>query len=174
MVHRTDVARDGTVAGQILGQSPTAGTSLAEHKTLALVVSTGPPPVTVPTDLAGMPLVAATSALQAAELAVGPLTYQYDETHAKDVVLGLAGDPAGPAAQGLEGAAGGVQRTQAPGGAVDAGGRHRWPPPPPTCQAIGLQVGPDAQVEHDGGRRSGPRRPARRRAPRCREARRSP
>jgi len=91
VVHRTDVARDGTVVGQILGQSPKAGTSLAEHQTLALLVSTGPPPVTVPTNLAGMPLVAATSALQAAQLAVGPLTYQYDETHAKDVVLGLAG-----------------------------------------------------------------------------------
>jgi eukaryotic-like serine/threonine-protein kinase len=89
VVHRTDVSRDGTVAGQILTQNPPAGTQLAENKTLSLVVSTGPPPVTVPTDLVNKPLVAATAELQAEGLALGPLTYQYDEGHPKDVVLAL-------------------------------------------------------------------------------------
>ncbi len=90
VIHRTATARDATVPGQILAQTPAPGTQLAEHKTLSLVVSTGPPPVTVPTDLVGMPLVAATAELQAEGLGVGALTYQYDETHNKDVVLATA------------------------------------------------------------------------------------
>ncbi len=90
VVHHTGISQDGTVVGQILHQSPAAGTQLAEGKTLALVVSTGPPPVTVPHDLVGKALVAATAELQAEGLAVGPLTYQYDESRLKDVVLNLA------------------------------------------------------------------------------------
>ncbi len=95
VVHHTDVSRDGTVLGQILQQSPPAGTQLAENKALTLLVSTGPPPVTVPTNLVNMPLVAATAELQAEGLGVGALTYQYDESHLKDVVLSLTpGQPA--------------------------------------------------------------------------------
>ena len=133
VVRRTNVTQDGTVPGQILAQSPTAGSHLRENGVLALTVSMGPPPVAVPTDLAGKPLVAATSELQADGLAVGPLTYQYDETHPHDIVLGVAGAQPGEAAQGLEGAARGVQRAEAAYGALLAGRRtgrpgHRCPP----------------------------------------------
>ncbi len=90
VIHRAaDIPQDGTVRGQILRQSPAPGTQLAEGKTLTLVVSTGPPPVAVPTDVVNKPLVAATAELQAEGLGVGQLTYKYDETHLKDVVLGL-------------------------------------------------------------------------------------
>jgi eukaryotic-like serine/threonine-protein kinase len=87
---KTTVARNGTVPGQILDQNPRAGTRLAEHKPLALVVSTGPPPVTVPTDLVGQTLVAATAELEADQLGVGTVTYQFNEAQPKGIVLALA------------------------------------------------------------------------------------
>ncbi len=79
------------MAGQILLQNPLPGARLAENKPLDLVVSLGPPPVPVPQDLVGKPLVAATAELQAAELALGPVTYQFDETHPNGIVLSTAG-----------------------------------------------------------------------------------
>ncbi len=92
VVHETQVARAGTTAGQILSQSPLAGTKLESGKLLSLLVSTGPPPVPVPSSqtLAGMPLVQATATLQADQLAVGALTSTYDEAQPNGVVLGLA------------------------------------------------------------------------------------
>jgi eukaryotic-like serine/threonine-protein kinase len=90
VVQRTSVSRDGTVRGQILAQSPAAGTHLKENGVLALTVSTGPPPVPVPQDLAGRTLVAARSELQADELTLGAVTYRYDEDKAAGVVLSLA------------------------------------------------------------------------------------
>ncbi len=90
VVQRTAVSRDHTLPGQILAQSPAAGTHLKENGVLTLVVSTGPPPVPVPQDLAGRTLVAARSELQADELALGAVTYQFDEEKPVGVVLGLA------------------------------------------------------------------------------------
>ncbi len=58
---------------------------------ISLVVSSGPPPVPVPKDLAGKTLVGATSELQADGLAVGAVTSRYDENAAPGVVLGLGG-----------------------------------------------------------------------------------
>jgi serine/threonine-protein kinase len=90
VVRQTKVSRDRTVPGQILAQSPAAGTHLKENGVLTLTVSTGPPPVPVPQDLSGRTLVAARSELQADELTLGALTYQFDEDKASGVVLGLA------------------------------------------------------------------------------------
>jgi serine/threonine-protein kinase len=89
-VQRSTVARDGTAPGQILEQQPAAGSRLAEHGVLSLLVSTGPPPVGVPQDLAGKTLVGAQSELQADGLSLGNVTSSYDETRADGIVIGLA------------------------------------------------------------------------------------
>ena len=74
----------------VISQDPVAGTSLAEGRTVTLVVSSGPPPVAVPTNLAGMTVDQATAALAAAGLKVGALTDVYDESVAKGIVLSVA------------------------------------------------------------------------------------
>ena len=79
----------------IISQDPAAGTSLKEGRTVTLTVSLGPPPVPVPTDLAGRTVDQAASALTAASLRLGTLIDGYDETIAKGIVLSLAdGTPA--------------------------------------------------------------------------------
>lgn len=82
-------------ADTVISQDPAAGTSLKEGRTVNLTVSLGPPPVPVPTDLAGRTVEQATTALVAASLRLGTLTDGYDETIAKGVVLSTApGTPA--------------------------------------------------------------------------------
>lgn len=79
----------------VISQDPAAGTSLKEGSTITLLVSLGPPPVPVPTDLAGRTIDQASSALTAAGLRTGTLTDGYDEAVAKGIVLSLApGTPA--------------------------------------------------------------------------------
>jgi len=83
------------VAGQILAQDPAAGTSLRVGSVLAITVSSGPPPVAVPSDLPGKTLDAATAELAAVHLVVGDVTRQFDEKVAKDSVIALPdGTPA--------------------------------------------------------------------------------
>ncbi|MEI7592352.1 MAG: PASTA domain-containing protein [Actinomycetes bacterium] len=89
-ISRTDEFQNGTVAGQILAQDPTAGTVLAEGKTLQLTVSSGPPPVAIPGDLVGQPLSNIATELDAVGLKVGDLSRVFDEKIAKDVVMALA------------------------------------------------------------------------------------
>jgi len=79
----------------IISQDPGAGTSLKEGRTVTLAVSLGPPPVPVPTDLAGRTVDQASAALVAASLRLGTLIDGFDETVVKGVVLSLAdGTPA--------------------------------------------------------------------------------
>ena len=77
-------------AGTVISQDPAAGTSLAEGRTVTLTVSQGPPPVPVPTDLAGKTIDQASAALSAAGLKLGVVTDAYDETVAKGIVLSVA------------------------------------------------------------------------------------
>ena len=88
-VATTEVAQDDTNVGQILLQDPAAGTSLAEGQEIRLVVSTGPPPIPVPTDLVSQSLADATAELTSLGLTVGDVSHAYDENVAKDVVLAL-------------------------------------------------------------------------------------
>lgn len=74
----------------VMRQDPVAGTRLAEGRTVTLVVSAGPPPVPVPTNLAGMTVEQASSALVAAGLKVGPLVDAFDENVAKGLVISVA------------------------------------------------------------------------------------
>ena len=87
--------RDGTVAGQVIEQDPPAGTSLAEEKPVTLTISLGNTLTDVPIDgLVGKPLAEATTILEQASLAVGPVLEQFDETVEKGVVISV--DPNTP------------------------------------------------------------------------------
>jgi serine/threonine-protein kinase len=55
-------------------------------------VSLGPPLVPLPTDLVGLPLPEAQARLEAAELTLGEVTPQYDETVPADVVMQLGAE----------------------------------------------------------------------------------
>ena len=82
--------RETDPVGRVLSQDPEAGTSLEEGRTVTLGVSLGPPPVPVPTDLSGMTVEQATTALTAAGLKLGPITEEFDETVIKGIVLSVA------------------------------------------------------------------------------------
>ena len=89
------VVDDGTYSESVgidtvISQDPVAGTALAEGKTVTLVVSLGPPPVPVPTDLAGKTIDQASAALTAAGLKLGVVTDAFDETVPKGIVLSVA------------------------------------------------------------------------------------
>ena len=89
------VVDDGTFSetvaiDTVIAQDPTAGTSLAEGKTVTLTISLGPPPVPVPTDLPGKTIDQASAALSTAGLKLGVVADAFDETVAKGIVLSLA------------------------------------------------------------------------------------
>ena len=88
-VDRTDIYDERVPAEQVTAQDPQPGTSLAEGRTVTLTVSLGPPPVPVPTDLAGKTIEQATASLTAAGFRLGALTDVFDESIAKGVVLGV-------------------------------------------------------------------------------------
>jgi len=83
------IAQDGTVPGQILLQDPAAGATIAQGGELKILVSTGPPPVPVPTDLVSQTLDAATNELTAAGLTLGEVTKTFDEKVDKGIVMAL-------------------------------------------------------------------------------------
>jgi len=89
-VQTTSQYQDLTLGGDILAQDPAPGSQLARGATLNLTVSLGPPPVTVPVDLANKPLADATAQLTAAGLTVGALTHQYDERVPLNSVISVA------------------------------------------------------------------------------------
>jgi serine/threonine-protein kinase len=76
---------DGTVAGTVLSQEPTAGTPLKEKQAVRVLVSRGPPPIDVP-DLTGKTQAEAQSLLTAAgfQFAINPAN---DETVKKGQVM---------------------------------------------------------------------------------------
>ncbi len=87
---QTEVEQAGTERGQVLGQDPAPGTQLREGATISLVVSLGPPPVPVPTGLAGKPLAEVEAALVAGQLVVGEVTEAFDEQVPAGSVISLA------------------------------------------------------------------------------------
>ena len=89
-VSETGEFSETTELGTVISQDPGAGTSLKEGRSVALTVSLGPPPVPVPTDLAGRTVDQAATALSAASLRVGTLIDGYDEAIAKGIVISLA------------------------------------------------------------------------------------
>ena len=90
-----EVAEVGTYSESVrvdtvISQDPVAGTSLAEGRTVTLSVSLGPPPVPVPTDLAGKTIDQASAALTAAGFKLGVVTDAFDESVPKGSVLSVA------------------------------------------------------------------------------------
>src|SRR5258705_370851 len=60
-------------SGTVISQTPVAGTSVAAGSAVALVVSSGPPPVATP-NVVGLTQAAATTPITLASLPVGPVT----------------------------------------------------------------------------------------------------
>lgn len=74
------VRKDDSTAGQIIGQSPAQGKSVAEGSTITITVNQGPKKLTVPTGLEGMTESAARSALTSAGFASGDISVKYQES----------------------------------------------------------------------------------------------
>jgi serine/threonine-protein kinase len=89
-VEQVDEFADGTEAGEILAQSPLPGTELADGGTITLTVSLGPPPVPVPTDLAGATMADATARLAELGLGIETASTAFDENVPAGDVIGLA------------------------------------------------------------------------------------
>ena len=70
-VRKLDGRQDGSVIGNVIGQDPTAGKSLAEDKTVTITVSLGNTLVAVPADLVGKTVPTPTAELQAISLDLG-------------------------------------------------------------------------------------------------------
>lgn len=83
------INQDGTVPGQILLQDPVAGATIAQGGELRILVSLGPRPVPVPTDLVGQTLEAASNELSAVGLTLGEVTKTFDEKVDKGTVMAL-------------------------------------------------------------------------------------
>ena len=76
----------GQAAGTILAQRPSRGT-VSEGSTIAVLLSLGPQPVKVPTNLAGTPLDAAEAVLQTLGLKTGTVTHQTSMTVSAGFVI---------------------------------------------------------------------------------------
>jgi len=75
-----------TPAGLVLRQDPAPGQTLKENQAIHLVVSRGPPPVTIPV-VTGVDQATATRRLEAVGLRVGTITRPFDETHPAGAVI---------------------------------------------------------------------------------------
>ncbi len=87
VLERLERRQDGTVAGQILGQAPLAGTGLERGETVTVWVSLGPELVVIPSNLAGLAVEDAEVSLAAVGLSVGDVTQRYDENAIEGVVI---------------------------------------------------------------------------------------
>ncbi len=86
------------VSGSIISQDPVAGTLVAPGSTVALTVSKGPQPQSVP-DLVGQTQAAASTAITGAGLTVGTITQEFSATVASGTVISqnpAAGTSAAP------------------------------------------------------------------------------
>ena len=79
------IYRDGTTPGQVLDQTPDAGANRKANKPVELIVSRGPPPVTVP-ELGGRTEKEALALLEGAGLVLGERKTQYDQ-NPKGIVI---------------------------------------------------------------------------------------
>jgi serine/threonine-protein kinase len=84
--------QDGTVAGQVLAQSPAPKSPLAEGSTVQLTVSLGATLTPLPA-VAGLPEAEARAQLLAAGVAVGSVTRSINEDVAKDAVISATSAP---------------------------------------------------------------------------------
>jgi beta-lactam-binding protein with PASTA domain len=89
-----------TVAtGNVISQDPASGSSAAEGSTVTLVISSGPPMVTVP-NVIGLTQAAATTAITDAKLTLGNVTQQNSDTVATGNVISQGPASGSSAAEG--------------------------------------------------------------------------
>ena len=81
--------QDGSKKGEVLATKPAAGTRLPDGRTIVLTVSAGQTYATVPTDLAGKTLDAATQELKDAGLGAATVDTPYSEDVPKGSVVGV-------------------------------------------------------------------------------------
>jgi serine/threonine-protein kinase len=93
VVRVTTTRRDGTAAGEVIGQDPRPGTELEEGEPVTLVVSLGNTLVVVPRGLRGQTREAAEAALTGAGLVVGTVVTQHSEDVPDGVVLDVEDVP---------------------------------------------------------------------------------
>lgn len=89
---------DDAPSGQVIGQAPPGGESVAPGTVVSLVISSGPEPVAVP-DIMGMARAAAEAEIVAAGLSVGLVTEEFSESTPSGVVMSqdpTAGDMVAP------------------------------------------------------------------------------
>ena len=82
----TQAYSSSVAAGLVISQTPNPGTSVVHGSAVALTVSKGPAPVTVP-DVAGQTQAAASATLTAAGLSVGTVTQTYSATVPEGIVI---------------------------------------------------------------------------------------
>ena len=80
--------RDGTTEGQILGTDPPAGSFHENDQTVAIIISLGPTRVTIPTDIQGNTLEAATQLIEEVGLVLGDVSLTYSEEVPEGFVIG--------------------------------------------------------------------------------------
>src|SRR5260221_241697 len=89
-----------TVAtGNVISQAPASGSSAAEGSAVTLVISSGPPMVTVP-NVVGLTQAAATTTISEAKLKLGNVTQQNSDTVATGNVISQAPASGSSAAEG--------------------------------------------------------------------------
>ncbi|MCU0268755.1 MAG: PASTA domain-containing protein [Acidimicrobiales bacterium] len=92
VLQRSEDRRDGTLPGEIIDQTPAAGTDLAEGEAVQVVVSLGPTLVDVPPTLVGAAAVDAGAALDGAGLVGREVERRFSEDVPADVVISLDGE----------------------------------------------------------------------------------
>ena len=80
--------RDGTTEGQILGTDPPAGSFHENDQTVAIIISLGPTRVTIPVDIQGNTLEAATQLIEESGLMLGEVILTYSEEIPEGFVIG--------------------------------------------------------------------------------------
>ena len=96
----TQQSSNTVAAGNVIGQDPASGSSVAQGFPVNLVISSGPQMVTVP-NVEGLAQKAATTAITAAKLMVGTITQQTSNTVTTGKVISQGPASGSSVAQGF-------------------------------------------------------------------------
>ena len=90
VLNRLDQRQDGTVAGQVLRQTPPPGTGLEKGETVTVWVSLGPELVPIPSNLVGLAVEDAEASLGAVGLSAGEIVQRHDEAVISGAVIEIS------------------------------------------------------------------------------------
>ena len=155
-------------AGSVISQSPLGGSQAAPGSSVALIISSGPPPIAVP-DVVGLTQAAASSAITSAGLAVGTIATASSATVPAGSVISqnpgagtlvLSGSAVALTVSSGPSAGRGAERRRADAGGCDVGDlgggpddrirQHRVE----QHRSVGIGHQPDADRGHAGGERN--------------------